>query len=238
MMTSLLCKIFNKKILIEDYTESMVGDLRRYFSIYMDISDNDTIQRIDSVIKIFHYDKICKNYKIMKLAAIDYIDAKYRILMHRDNVIFVNKKKHMIYVFLRKIDKENLEFIENIVNNVITKLLEREGIMFLRASCVCKNGEAIAFIEDKDPDKTSIMCQMLQNGYDIISNNKIGFALINEEVKVFGTPSNIKIKKATIEKCFLEENKKRFIDLFNFKEEIKYSEEISLTIEELMHLFN
>lgn len=244
MASNLLCRIFNKKIVIDNHVESIEPKLIQNLSLYMNICKEETKQKVDSIISIFPYCKISNNYKLLKLCETGYADGAYRTLIHHENGIMVHKKQHSIYVFLKETNEnDTLEFIENIINTTIAKLLEADNILFLHASCFCKNGEAIAVVGNKNTGKTSILCEMLQQGYDMLSNDKIGISFINQEVKAFGIPSSIGIRLATIDKCFSEENKNKLANLPQWKEVIlqtkkDLSQKINISLKDFVELFH
>lgn len=237
-MTRLFYEIFNKKILIENEIPYLNKQLRENLELYMKTLEY-TKQSMNAVIKIFPYKKIINNYKIMKLCEINYMDEKYRALIHHEHFIFIEKKKHTIYLFLKEDKKDEIfEFVENIVSNISAKLLELDNVVFLHASCVVKNGKAIAIVGPKNSGKTSIMCELLNNDYQMISNDKIGISFINNEVKVFGIPSSIGIRYNAVNKCFSSKNIDIMRKLHIFLEKNDMSEKFNISLKKFTYIFN
>lgn len=240
-MASLIMKIFDKIIKIETNSKLIEKYIKQSFS-YINIKSINSNIKTDSTLKIIISSEIYNNNRFIKLCEDQYTDSRYKALYHRDNMIFIMKKEHLLYLILDKKQNIDITFIEKIISSIISKLLQLDDTFFIRASCVSKGGKAVAIAGDSKTGKTTIMCWLLQNGYNMLSNDKIGLRYINNKVEVVGIPISIGIRQDTIDKCFCLKSKKKIINNINYKNFINNefkngkSDKFNIQVDELINI--
>lgn len=99
-------------------------------------------------------------------------------------------------------DCENREATElsRLVRDIITKNLFHNGWFMLHASTVTNGRESMAFCGDKGVGKTSIMLEMLKNGWSYVSNDRILLNVTSQKAMAFNWPTIIPVMWPLVEK--------------------------------------
>lgn len=148
---------------------------------------------------ILNNKKLYNNSKIFKLCRINFEDNNFICVAHRDCNVILDRTTNHIYAYYYEFNKNVLDFINRLITTTIHIIMEQEGIFIIRASCLEKNGNAIAILEYNPNDSESAFYHLLQyNDFNFISINKLG--LYNKENSLFSIniPSKYGISFDTI----------------------------------------
>ncbi len=101
--------------------------------------------------------------------------------------------------------------IQYFVANVFNRFLEIEGYLGVHSSCVSKNGEGILFVAGRNSGKTTCMLNLMNAGFDSVTNDKIALKYENDCLFGYGIAQSVSIRFSP-QFCAQVQNKK-YVDL-------------------------
>ncbi len=102
-------------------------------------------------------------------------------------------------------DKNSL--LQFSVGNVFNRLLKLEGYIAFHSSCVEKDGKSVAFLGYRNSGKTNCMLNLMNAGYNSVSNDKIAVTIEDGKLVVIGISQDVSIRLSP-EFVGQEQNKK------------------------------
>lgn len=116
--------------------------------------------------------------------------------------VFYNKdtNKLIVYNAAEEYAKDIMRLVREIILYCCT---HRNNCSFLHSACVGYNKKAIALLGGKFSGKTTLCLQLLKNGWDYISNDKLILKKIEDRIHCWGLPIAMGIREGTKE-LFLE----------------------------------
>lgn len=102
------------------------------------------------------------------------INEKIIIIKERRKVIIVyDKIKENIIIIFKGISSTVIQYIGEMILSVFGKELEHKGVKFIHASAVSKDNQGIAILGRRNSGKTTIMCELLQEEFEFVSNSHV-----------------------------------------------------------------
>lgn len=135
----------------------------------------------------------------------------------------INNNDNVCYIYDFEADtlQNKTNLLIYFVINIFNRLLELKGFFAIHSSCVSKDNEGIAFVAPRNSGKTCSVLNLMNNGYDFVTNDKLAIKGEDEYIEGVGIPQSISIRLSP-EFCSLKENqkyidfaKKRNIQLLN-----------------------
>lgn len=120
-------------------------------------------------------------------------------------------KKDNDKLFIGMKNNDEILFIKRVLIDLINRIFENKGGIFLHSSSIVKNGQSTIFIGDKCSGKTTNMLYILNKyNHEIAysSNERTGLIIKNNEIISYGNPARINIRENTLN---LNENLKEKI---------------------------
>lgn len=163
-----------------------------------------------------------------------YVD-KVVLIKERDIILLYDKRDKTITILYNDITEDIMQFIGEVIFSIFGKSMEDEGFYFFHSACVSIKGKGIAIIGERNAGKTSLMCSFLQNGFQFVSNSRIGIKC-EQDMKAIGLPSRVGIRYETINKVFSEQEKERFIELRE-EEYRRKRRKMNITVKDIKNVF-
>ena len=143
-----------------------------------------------------------------ELVVIDIIDGKTInyfktdcFVMTPNTYIFSNKKNRIKFIY-DKFDENQCLNLKRIVIDVFAKYYESLGTYFVHGASVVnrETNKATIFVGDTGSGKTTNLLFYLSSGkYNYMGNDRIGIRYYNEQLIVYGFPSNLGLRYSTLE---------------------------------------
>lgn len=112
------------------------------------------------------------------------------------------------FIFKKNIYKELL--IKYFTANLFNRLLELDMYLGVHSSCVEKDNSGILFVAERLNGKTICMLNLMNEGYNIVSNDVTALKKCRDELIAYGIAQDVSIRLSK-EFCSQKENKK-YID--------------------------
>ena len=97
--------------------------------------------------------------------------------------------------------------IQYFVANLFNRLLEIEGYLGVHSSCVEQNGNGVLFVAGRNSGKTICMLNLMNDGFNSVTNDKIALKYIGHQVIGYGIAQSVSIRLSP-EFCAQPENQK------------------------------
>ena len=186
-----------------------------------------------------------------ELVVIDIIDGKTInyfktdcFVMTPNTYIFSNKKNRIKFIY-DKFDENQCLNLKRIVIDVFAKYYESLGTYFVHGASVVnrETNKATIFVGDTGSGKTTNLLFYLSSGkYNYMGNDRIGIRYYNEQLIVYGFPSNLGLRYSTLELSQKIKNtllpyidEKSYLNIINH---CLYSNKFNLNIYDLLSAFN
>ena len=193
---------------------SMGNDIRSYSYTVVLIHKREILEAIRNAISDMRHDSKFKyiSFYQRRQARMYSFGTSYEVVIPiacsgRTVSLLLSYPKDEIYIKMgNKIflisDCENREATElsRLVRDIITKNLFDNGWFMLHASTVTNGRESVAFCGDKGVGKTSIMLEMLKNGWSYVSNDRILLNITSQNALAFNWPTTIPIMWPLVDK--------------------------------------
>lgn len=116
--------------------------------------------------------------------------------------VFYNKDLNKLVVY--SVAEEHAKDIMRLVREIILYCCTyRNNCSFLHSACVGYNKKAVALLGKKFSGKTTLCLQLLKNGWDYISNDKLILQRVEDGIHCWGLPIAMGVREGTKE-LFLE----------------------------------
>lgn len=183
-MSNVVVSLDKIKVNFNCDNEEILAQVQKDFGDFMTFSDEPSEEKLFTVNchemdslkeesggKVF-YDKEPKDKHVNKVTIFDdSVDVQY----HGEN--------------------DYSSFCGYVLLNSMGKLFENSGYFILHSSCIEKDGEAIAFSGKKGAGKTQTLLNLLQNGYNLVTNDKLAVRVgDNDELVCVGFPTTVGIR--------------------------------------------
>ena len=122
---------------------------------------------------------------------------------------YIDNKNRICYATNLKsstLEYKNL-LIQYFVANVFNRLLEIKGYLGVHSSCVASDGEGVLFVAGRNNGKTACMLNMMNHGFNIVTNDKIALNNNGDKVIGYGIAQSVSIRLSP-QFCSLPENQK------------------------------
>lgn len=203
--------VYGKKILIKTNQNNILDGIKKYFEGYiLDKSNN----KIDFCIYILINKELYKDGKMQYLCEKKYFNDKIYYILFKKCLININMQRKRLVIILEKYDEDFLDDINRIILNLLHKLLESTGIVFMEAAGVAVNRETTVLLGEKNLIK-DIVYFLLKTKYNYIGVEDIGLKEIDGEVCVFNLPEKTKMRETYKKKIVLNTNLKKIMILEN-----------------------
>lgn len=102
--------------------------------------------------------------------------------------VYIDDLNNAIYLtdVFANTEKNQEQFVQYFVCNVLNRLLEEKGFYGFHASAVSKNNVGMAFIGERGCGKTNSLLNMLHNGYDFLTNDKLAIQYNGKNINEIG----------------------------------------------------
>ena len=101
-------------------------------------------------------------------------------------------------VYMTNIDAKKNEhykqMIQYFVCNLFNRLLEEKGYIAFHSSAVEKNGTGLAFIGKRNAGKTNCMLNMMNAGFNSVTNDKLGIQYDGSGLNGYGVAQDVSIR--------------------------------------------
>ncbi len=101
-------------------------------------------------------------------------------------------------VYMTNIDAKKKEhykqMIQYFVCNLFNRLLEEKGYIAFHSSCVSKDGNGLAFIGARNAGKTNCMLNMMDAGFDSVTNDKLAMQYDGYGLDGYGVAQDVSIR--------------------------------------------
>ena len=126
---------------------------------------------------------------------------------------FIDNKNKICYAtnFHASNEKYKNLLIQYFVANVFNRFLEINGYLGIHSSCVEMNRHGVLFVAGRNSGKTICMLNMMNAGFNIVTNDKIALKNINNELIGYGIAQSVSIRLSP-QFCAQPENQK-YIEL-------------------------
>lgn len=104
-----------------------------------------------------------------------------------------NRIVSMTNIWASSIKNKNL-LIQYFACNLFNRLLEEKGYIAFHSSCVDKDGNGISFIGPRNSGKTNCMLNMMAEGYNSVTNDKLGILYNDDELYGYGVAQDVSIR--------------------------------------------
>ena len=122
-----------------------------------------------------------------------------------------NNKICYINNFNAKNQKYEQLIIQYFVANFFNRFLELSGYLGFHSSCVEKENNGVAFIAERNNGKTICMLNLMNNGYNIVTNDVIAMKKEKDIIMGYGIAQAVSIRLGPVF-CAQKENQK-YVDL-------------------------
>jgi len=167
-------------------------------SPYIKIAILSEFDNLDTIIQPYLYsyavfekeEKLRDNYDVMVCVFKKDMNFEFKV------------KPQLLGIITPNLEHENQIMIKRLLINVINRVLESKGTMFLHASSVVYGNSGIMFLGDSGAGKTTNMLYMLDvEGVFYMSNDATGLMLDKNKSKIimFGVPSEVNIRPGSLE---------------------------------------
>lgn len=109
---------------------------------------------------------------------------------------YIDNKNRICYATNLKsstLEYKNL-LIQYFVANVFNRLLEIKGYLGVHSSCVASDGEGVLFVAGRNNGKTACMLNMMNHGFNIVTNDKIALNNNGDKVIGYGIAQSVSIR--------------------------------------------
>ena len=122
---------------------------------------------------------------------------------------YIDNKNRICYInnVNAKSEKNELLLVQYFVANVFNRLLELNGYLGFHSSCVEKDKNGIVFMAERNSGKTICMLNLMNNGYNSVTNDVIALKKIKDEIIGYGIAQSISIRLGPAF-CAQKENQK------------------------------
>lgn len=101
-------------------------------------------------------------------------------------------------VYMCNIEASNIKWrnllIQYFACNLFNRLLEERGYIAFHSSCVEKNGNGIAFIAPRNSGKTNCLLNMMNAGFNSVSNDKLAIKYNGLKLNGYGVAQDVSIR--------------------------------------------
>jgi len=153
-------------------------------------------------------------YKLIISDNLEYYNGDYYKMIDKwfDNATldcFIDNKNKTCYAtnFNASTYEYKVLLIRYFVANLFNRFLEINGYLGLHSSCVEENGKGIAFVADRNSGKTNCMLNLMSDGFNVITNDKIALKKNNDGIVGYGIAQPISIRLSP-EFCKQSQNQK------------------------------
>ena len=103
-------------------------------------------------------------------------------------------------LFVAQPDSRQAEMIlARAVRTIVYKEMRERGYFFLHAACVAKERTGVAILGQRHVGKTTTLINLVANGWDFVSNDKIALSINDRQLIADGFPVSAGIRAGTIE---------------------------------------
>lgn len=157
-------KIMSNDIKIIKYIEEEFKTVYTFFKERESTIDKKIILLNNARLYDLYKDKIIKTIE----------DEEIIIIKEKRKVIVIyDKIKCNIIIIFKGISSTVLQYIGEVIFSIFGKEMEHKGMKFLHSAAVSLNNKGIALIGPRNIGKTTIMCELLQESFDFVSNSHV-----------------------------------------------------------------
>ena len=102
------------------------------------------------------------------------------------------------FVYMGNINASSIKYrnllIQYFTCNLFNRLIEEKGYIAFHSSAVTKDGNGLAFIGARNAGKTNCMLNMMENGFDSITNDKLGIRYDGSHLNGYGVAQDVSIR--------------------------------------------
>lgn len=126
---------------------------------------------------------------------------------------YIDNKNKICYAtnFYASSDKYKNLLIQYFISNVFNRFLEMEGYLGVHSSCVEENNNGVLFVAGRYSGKTNCMLNMMNDGFNCVTNDKIALKKIDNSIIGYGIAQSISIRLGP-SFCSQSQNKK-YVDI-------------------------
>jgi len=115
-------------------------------------------------------------------------------------------------------DKWRNLLVQYFTCNLFNRLLEEIGYIAFHSSCIEKDGNGVAFIAPRNSGKTNCMLNMMNAGYNSVTNDKLAVQFDGHKLNVYGVAQDVSIR---LTKSFREQPQNKKYICFASEQNIK-----------------
>ncbi len=138
--------------------------------------------------------------------------------------VWINNKSKTVYmsnIQVSDIKWRNM-LIQYFTCNLFDRLLEEIGYISFHSSCVEKNNTGVAFIAPRNCGKTNCMLNLMNAGYNSVTNDKLAIQFDGININSYGVAQDVSIR---LTKSFREQEQNKKYISFAEKQNIKLVDE-------------
>lgn len=140
-------------------------------------------------IKTHHY-KEAKVYKVNGTRLIDSEATECISYMKNDNIFIIGKGD----------TKNSLFELSRVVREVFTRKAETKGCFLMHAAALEKDGQVYIFTGEKGAGKTTNLIALMQNGFNLISNDRIFLKIEEGKLICYTWPGAVAVSVDAVER--------------------------------------
>lgn len=141
--------------------------------------------------------------------------------------VYINNIEKTVY--LVNMDASNIKnknlLVQYFICNVFNRLLEEQGYYAFHSSSVEKNGNGIAFVGRRNVGKTNCMLNMMNDGFNSVTNDKLGIQYDDRNLNGYGIAQDVSIR---MDKSFRDQIRNKKYIPFAEREGVALSEKNKL----------
>lgn len=183
---------------IYHFDENRVGDLD--YCLYCKYS-HDEFEKVAQILQSYDFVDIKSHHKERALMY-EYQNKKIILMKKSGGIVLIDSNN--IYVLVDDLYKNSHVELSRYVREIITRVVEEDDFYIMHAAAVEKNGEVIVIAGDKGAGKTTMLLSLMENGYNIISNDRIFLGIREENLFCYAWPGAVAISVDAIYKGMID----------------------------------